>query len=211
MLRVSRILRASSVLDELGYLSAGSIQNGELDEYLGQMPEDAWRSALKTWASNQYDRIGEGSARVVYQLDDDHALKIATNRAGVAQNQVESHIAQKLHNLPITKVHYVGPMYAYLVVDFAHELDEMAFEATYGIPFKDFSNFCYEYGYAYAADVKKKLVAGLPKAALSLVKSLIKHGILLGDVGEEEQWGDLHGDSVLVDYGYNADVKQKYY
>ena len=165
--------------------------------------------ALVRWCDKNYACEGEGSSRMAYKLDEDHCLKIAYNARGIAQNKVESHLAQKLHDLPITKIHYMQPQGWFRVVDYAHALNKEHFKDTYGLDFSAFCTYCglFEYG-------KKEVRLFWPKlsdAAKKLFLSLKRHGVMLGDVRGAEQWGDLKEKPVLVDYGLNKEVWDKHY
>jgi len=97
-------------------------------------------------------------------------------------------------------------------VDHAHKLNEANFKTTYGMSFNEFAMFCYHYSLAKGIrDEKKELFDGLSSPARELVKSLIRHGVILQDISRKNQWGDLKDKPVLVDYGFNNQVKRDHY
>lgn len=199
-----------------GKLTAAQIESGGVDDLI---TNDTFQTIdnLIYWADMHYDYIDKGSSRIVYKIDDDHALKIARNPAGVAQNKVESHIAQKLHDLPITKIHYIGEGGSFLVVDLAHQFNFEDFKQTYGISFSNFCELCNifeptnKYFRDNFKDKRKSEWARLPEAARRLFYSLKRHGVILLDLNGTHQWGDLHHKPVILDYGFNKDVKKNHY
>ena len=171
------------------------------------------RQVINIWADDKYKLLGRGSSRKAYKIDEDHVLKVATTDAGLRQNQVESHIASKFHDLPITQVHYVAPKGFYLVVDLAHQLNEAHFEDRFGITWYRFSRLCMDWDYCYAKDIKarNRLFNETSPEAVKLIRSLLQHGILLADLSSTSQWGDLKDTPVIIDYGFNKSVKDKFY
>ena len=212
MLRTARILKAKT--GDAGKLSALDIAGGGLDEIFQRLEDEDEGEVyemLERWAGKNYGFIESGSSRAVYKIDDDHALKIAINEKGQGQNLVESHIAQKFHSLPITKVHYVEKTGLLMVVDFAHKLNEAHFKDKFGLSFDKFSKLCgllCRQGYR---NEKKRVWGETPEEAKRLIRSLVSHGLLLGDLGSTEQWGDLKEKPVLVDYGCNHQVWKEHY
>lgn len=197
-------------ISNVGMLSAEEIKSGglesliklatpELSRVLSKDIFDTQSYILNRYAKIYFKEVGSGSSRTAYIVDTDHAIKVAYNSKGQAQNKVESHIAQKFHNLPITHVHYMSPQGVFLLVDFAHELDESHFETTYGMPFEDFSEFCHNFHRASDKNAQHALWEDLPKQAKTLVVSLVRHGILLADLQGEDQWGDFNNHPVIVD------------
>jgi len=47
-------------------------------------------SGKKRYALDRLNRLGEGSSRIVFQIDNEKALKLAKNPKGLAQNEVET-------------------------------------------------------------------------------------------------------------------------
>lgn len=240
MLKVSRILTADTEYSQMtsprqrpqepleadeggpGPLTAQQIESGGLEDLLAS---HSFTNGLMAWAMQHYTDVseGRGSSREVFKLDEDHALKIAKDKRGRAQNQVESHLAKHFHDLPITQVHYVAPSGVYLVVDYAHALNLDDFRAKFGVTFYKFMEMCkiLTPGYLgnqhplvqkqYQKQYQKEKWKTLPEACKKLFLSLIRHNILLEDVGAAYQWGEVKDNPVLVDYGYNKQVKQEYY
>ena len=204
-------LAAEEDLKAVGKLNANQIVEGGL-EPLVENPDEA-AMMLLNWADDYLKYVDSGSSRSVYKIDKDHALKIAKDEAGVAQNRVESHIAQKFHDLPITQVHYIHPQGYFLVVDFAHQLDEQHFRETYGLSFEKFCKVTKNLSNTFplAKQQRRGLWEELPEQAKRLIHSLVSHGIFIGDVGGSHQWGDLKDKPVLVDYGLNHQVWHEHY
>lgn len=194
-----------------GFLTPGQIESGTLDTYLASMDVEPYHysQALIKWAKKNYPFIGEGSSRITFKLDESHALKIALNPAGVVQNKVESHIAQHLHDLPITQVHYLGKKAYYMIVDFAHELDFDDFEKVYGIPFEKLEELTTNLRDTVSVQ-RTKFFRELTPITQKLLVSLQKHHLKLYDIFREDQWGDLNSKPVLIDYGLDPKAIRHY-
>ncbi len=195
---------------ELPRMTAQKLSSGALDHLLEGVPGMESTERLNTWARKQYKVLGRGSSRKVFELDADHVMKLATDQAGVDQNLVESHVAQKFHDLPITRVHYVAPKGVFLVVDLAHELNEEHFKSQFGLEFQRFCRVISVYKQTRDTQTFWEVVSAYPNLE-HLLKSLQSHGLLMGDLGSPSQWGDFKNKPVLLDYGATQDVWDKHY
>lgn len=86
-------------------------------------------------------RISSGSSRIVYQIDDEKVLKLARNKKGLAQNEVEieySHYSD-IDNI-IAKVFEYDENNLWLEAELARKLTEPKFKQITGFNWKDFSN-----------------------------------------------------------------------
>ena len=190
--------------------TAGQIASGALARALPKTDDTSYLMwFLHEWAKQHYRVVGTGSSRIAYKLDEVHALKLAFNGAGIAQNLQESRVAQDMSDLPITNIHYVSPEGAVMVVDFAHELNVISFRKDFGISFDDYADTIDEY--MTYPDERKHLIGQLPAKAQKLFASMIHHHLSLPDLKFPNQWGDLLGHAVLVDFGLTKEVWIKHY
>ena len=69
------------------------------------------------YCSARLPRIGAGSSRIVFQIDDEKCLKLAKNQKGIAQNEAEDDgYVQSLDF--VAKVYEVHPQYHWLEMQF---------------------------------------------------------------------------------------------
>ena len=85
--------------------------------------------------------IGNGSSRMVFQIDDEKVLKLAKNQKGIAQNNVEADWgAQNYGVLP--NLYKVADDDSYLVTEYVLPAKPQDFQVCLGMSFEDFCNLC---------------------------------------------------------------------
>lgn len=194
-------------------MTAQQIASGDLDRALSHIRNTMYRFwALKSWAMKWYMQVGdEGSSRIVFELDPDHALKVAMNPAGIAQNIAESHFAQKLHGLPITKIHHVCEHGQALVVDLAHELSPATFKREYGMSFDLWAHAVHLVAIASTPDEEKQARSQFTKKGEHLMDTMEANGLASTDCARWENWGEVKSHAVMVDYGLTHEVWDEHY
>lgn len=96
--------------------------------------------------------LGDGSSRIVFELDDDWVLKLALNPAGIAQNRVEieDNECEKYSFFPKIKKELTDGMYQYIVcenilpfvdADGDNGIIDDDFMGMFGINFTTYQNF----------------------------------------------------------------------
>jgi hypothetical protein len=70
----------NAIIDEMAYPSSWNIETFKQITSFNKRVE---------YCNQHLTRLGSGSARIVYQIDDDKVLKLAKNKKGIAQNEVE--------------------------------------------------------------------------------------------------------------------------
>lgn len=179
-----------------------------IDRAASRVPLPQLKSqVVLVWAKSHLKNIGEGSSRAAFQVDEDHALKVALNRAGVAQNKIEAYLSAKMANLPLARVRREALQGAYMVVDLAHAFDRQKFAQEYGVSARDFFDVLRED--ADAPDKARR--DGFPPKAIKLIEDMLKVDLWLGDLRRDDQWGEVGDQSVIVDYGINPSTFQKFY
>lgn len=83
--------------------------------------------------------IGQGSSRIVFQIDDEKVLKLAKNTGGLYQNKWEWNFYKNLNNLEILpEVYTCSDDYAYIVSDYVLPAKKKDFKKILGILWNDF-------------------------------------------------------------------------
>ena len=163
--------------------------------------EQAYRDDVKE-TNKDYDRQRK-------EIEHDYA-KIAKDMAGMAQNQVESHIAQNFHDLPIAVIHHVVKGGAGLLMDYAHDMIPADFKRDFGLSFNDFCDKVRLIIHAPKPDADY-IMKNLPKGARELMTSLQRHQLAPTDLLRVDQWGDVRHHAVIVDYGLTHQVYDDHY
>lgn len=148
---------------------------------------------LDTITSNirkgNYKRIGSGSGRRVYDLENGYVIKVAKNRKGIAQNEVEFHIASTDSTNLFAKVTHVSEDYMLLIMEKAERTNNFYDIWSY---FRVRSNRelfqIEEFQYIFH-----------------------QYNLLSVDLRKLANWGMIGNRPVIIDYGFTRSVKRKYY
>lgn len=76
-----------------------------------------FNDVLNKLHNHEYSRIGAGSGRVVYDLDNGYVLKVSKNAKGIAQNKAEYKISNSGISDVFAKVIDVSDDYKFLVME----------------------------------------------------------------------------------------------
>lgn len=94
--------------------------------------------------------IGNGSSRMVFQIDDEKVLKLAKNQKGIAQNDVEADWgAQNYGVLP--NLYEEANDDTYIVTEYVLPAKPQDFQVCLGMSFEDFCNFVKKCFKSYAS------------------------------------------------------------
>lgn len=136
-----------------------------------------------------YKHIGSGSSRDVFDLDNGYVIKVAKNRAGIAQNESEYNISDYDNSGLFAKVIEVSNNFKFLIMEKADKV-------------------------YYMSDVLEYFRVGSKRQLLKL-KELqdIKrnYNLLLGDFQRKSSWGMINGKPIIIDYGFTREVHDRYY
>lgn len=94
-------------------------------------------------------KLGEGTSRIVYQLDDNNIIKIAKNIQGLQQNEYEYLAYQKFNQFNVLrKISYIDLNKNYLIGENINTISIKQFYHLFNINYKEFiDNFAYLYHY----------------------------------------------------------------
>lgn len=136
-----------------------------------------------------YRYIGSGSGREVYDLENGYVIKVAKNKAGIAQNKAEYKISSNDKSNLFAKVVQASNDFILLVMQKADKIN----------------NILYVWNY-FNATSKRELFNS--KELQGIKRS---YNLLLGDLARKSSWGIINGRPVIIDYGFTREVKQRYY
>lgn len=168
-------------------------------------------------------RISSGSSRIVYMIDDDKVLKLAKNKKGLAQNEVEYEYSQYYDISDITaKVFDVDPNMLWIEMELAKKLKKSDFKRITGFNWGDFvkvmNNRSIDAGNSngYKMPIEPDLLEAMMEDEFiySMQTFIADYGIPVGDLIRPSSYGivDRSGeDIVMIDYGLTSDVYNSYY
>lgn len=170
-------------------------------------------------------RISSGSGRIVYKIDDKKVLKLAKNKKGLAQNEVEiSH--GNYHDISdvIAMVFDSEPNNLWVEMELARKVRVADFKRIVGFNFKDYAKGVSNAGNA-ANQHKNKMKYELDKDLYqemwddefvnSMFNYVASYDLPVGDLTRLNSYGLVQrygGDYiVLVDFGLDSDVYDSYF
>ena len=139
--------------------------------------------------SGYYRYIGSGSGRQVFDLGNGYVIKVAKNRAGIAQNKVEYKISYIDYSDLFAKVVEVSNDFTLLIMQKAYKI------------------YSISYVWKYFNVTSKRELHNLKK--LQNIKR--RYDLLLDDFDRASSWGIINGRPVIIDYGFTREVSEMYY
>lgn len=136
-----------------------------------------------------YRYIGSGSSRRVFDLGNGYVVKIAKNRAGIAQNKMEYRISLKDVSGLFAKVIKVSEDFYSLIMQKAEKIDNFSYVCKY---FKS-----------------ESILEVLKLKEFQNIKH--RYNLLLNDLCRTSSWGIINGIPVIIDYGFTREVRERYY
>lgn len=176
---------------------------------------------------SRYYKIGSGSSRRVWALDKNTVIKMAKDRRGMAQNLVELRVFEKSPDR-VAKIKWYHPKGYYLIVERCSSLDRFLEDKDVNIDAEDFSDYVdinvHENYTAkkvqnivkdfvretkdeakYKPAIFKKLAKEIKELATFIWKNKIH------DIYDDQLGVNKAGKIILLDYGMDQEVWEKYY
>lgn len=98
--------------------------------------------------------IGNGSSRMVFQISDERVLKIAKNKKGIAQNEVEGDYGKQQYDI-FPKLFNVDDDYIFLETEYVLPCKKEDFPQALGITFEEYKDFIFCCYNSYARNGKE--------------------------------------------------------
>lgn len=136
-----------------------------------------------------YRYIGSGSGRQVFDLQNGYVVKVAKNKAGIAQNKSEYKISYIDNSDLFAKVTQASNDFELLIMQKADNIYNISYVWKY-----------------FNVTSKRQL---FNSKELQDVKK--RYNLLLGDFARKSSWGMINGRPVIIDYGFTREVKERYY
>jgi len=136
-----------------------------------------------------YRYIGSGSSRDVFDLGNGYVVKMARNWAGIAQNEAEYNISNYDDSDLFAKVIKVSNDFNFLIMEKADTIYNISEVLNY-----------------FNVRDKREL---LHLKELKNIKG--NYNLLLDDLERKSSWGIIKRRTVIIDYGFTREVRQRYY
>ena len=182
-------------------------------------------AAKLRYCETHLQKLGSGSSRTVYQVDDEKVLKMAKNPKGLAQNQTESDWGMQSSGI-VAKVFDSDDEGAFLEMELAQPATAGAFRKLAGFDIKDLDKALRSESLRLKPN---KYLHDLPEDAAmakrlweeseffnELVSLAVNFGMPIpGDFTRLSSWGVVQREGspslVLIDFGLNDDTFDEHY
>lgn len=207
-------MRFKLFLKEMAYPQSFSFEEfNNISSYAGK----------QKYASERLKRLGSGSARVVYQIDDEKVLKLAKNRKGIAQNEVELDWGLQSYGT-VAKVYEADEeRFYWLEMQLAKKLNVSDFKQITEVSWNDYITFLdileskHNNARYKSTDKGEQLFEELYENEFcsSMASMILDYDMPFGDLRRKNSYGivknDGREDVVLVDFGLDKGVHYEYY
>ena len=125
----------------------------------------------KRYLNNTLKKIGNGSSRLVYRLNDETVLKFAKNENGIEQNEEE--YSKSLSNTPIfAKVYDSDEDGKWIIMEYGEPIKNIRVKQIYGVKFENISDFI---SLAFNdISSREKILIDVEPSSLKMYKDYIK-------------------------------------
>ena len=183
----------------------------KINSYKGRV--DYCKSRLK--------QLGKGSSRVAFQVDERIVLKVALNKKGISQNEVEINSYNDYYSNILAKVFEYSEDGIFLEMELARTPKPTDFKRILGV---DVKYFVAQLRNDYLRNYGKKPLFSIPQEEIDKIYELDEFNDILSfcmdyninpsDFSRLGQWGIVKrggGEQlVLIDYGFDENVEKLY-
>jgi hypothetical protein len=183
----------------------------KINSYKGRI--DYCKSRLK--------QIGRGSSRVAFQVDEKIVLKVALNKKGISQNEVEINSYDNYYSNILAEVFEYSEDGIFLEMELARTPKPTDFKRILGVDVKYFVGHLRN---EYLLNNRRKALFSIPKQQVDIINELEEFNDILSfcsdyninpsDFSRLGQWGIVQRSDgehlVLIDYGFDENVEKLY-
>ena len=174
------------------------------------------------FANQNLTKIGNGSGRIVYDIDGTKVFKLAKNPKGIAQNAEETRIGSDYDHI-VTKIFDWGDDDSWIITEKAKKVNENRIKELTGIPsLNDLFHYLKNYesdinGRGTIFDINPEVQDALDnnEFAHDLSSFIADYSQSAADMGKLSTYGEVDHDGqpsiVLTDYGLSDEVLNTYY
>lgn len=197
--------------------------NDKLNTFLIELDNQKSFAARVRYADQHFNRLGSGSGRIVYDVDDNYVLKLAKNNKGIAQNREEKSIcAYNDYDDILANVIDSSDNDVWILSEKAKKINKRRFKTLTGFELIDvyyyLRNFIDENnGRKSLFNIDDEVKYQLDNDDfINRLKALIMdYSLSAGDMGRPSTFGEINRDGkptvVLTDYGLSDEVYNTYY
>lgn len=179
------------------------------------------------YCQQNLQRISSGSSRIVFKVDDEKVLKLAKNKKGLAQNEVEASYSNysDLEDI-VARVFEYDQNDLWIEMELARKVNKGDFKRVTGYSFEQFVAAVHNYGedvnsrrgqQPFKMHIDKEVYADMweNEFMYGIFQYIGNYGIPAGDLKKLSTFGLVKRDGqdriIIIDYGLTSDVYQSYY
>lgn len=177
------------------------------------------------YCEERLQRISSGSSRIAYKIDEEKVLKIAKNKKGIAQNEHEASQSEDylLDNI-VANIFDYDEDYFWIEMELAKKVALSDFNRITGFSFQDYSIVMNNHHVSmdnrnkgYKRDISPEIVEQMWESEFtySMLDYLGSYMAPIGDLLKLNSYGIVnrngHETIVLIDFGVNEEIMNKYY
>lgn len=175
------------------------------------------------YCEQNLQRISSGSGRIVYKVDNEKVLKLAKNKKGVAQNEVEvQYGAERYFSSIIGQTYDYDDDNLWVEMELARKVTPSAFKKIVGVDIETFGMYIRNQVsrnrgrpayFTLDPDIVEQLNDN--EIAIDTIDFLMNSDSEAGDLGRLSSWGLVNREGseslVIIDYGLTQGVYTTYY
>lgn len=163
------------------------------------------------YCNSTLQRLGSGSSRIAYLIDEVTVLKLAKNTKGIDQNEVEIDVSKHV-DYGVAKVLEFDSRGLWVESQFAKKITPSRFQQLAGFSLRDLGLWLHNYiavekgrrKLYKLSDEINNLITDHPIS--NTIEELIhSFNLGIGDLGRISSWGEIDGKLVIKDYGFIVD------
>lgn len=166
------------------------------------------------YCTQYLEKIGQGSSRIVFKLNDKTVLKLAKNQKGIEQNSFEADIDSDI----VTKVFDHDKLCTWVESELAKRISKSRFKQLTTFDINEVYSYLFNYyneqrGKKHKIDINPDLYDRLDSSdfVIDLCVLMTNNDLAVGDLGRISSYGEINGHIMLVDYGASDDIMSSYY
>lgn len=176
------------------------------------------------YVASHLEKIGSGSARNVYKIDEDTVLKLAKNAKGVAQNNVEGDwTLHRMYPDILPELIDKDEDNLWIIKKRANKLTESQFEKITGFKFKDFAKVIHTDILNHTTNISKEKLSQMTKDIPNyedildeefvneIVEMAVSFDMPSGDLERISTYGEIDNKPVVTDAGLTNTVLKEHY
>ena len=168
------------------------------------------------YANSKLEKLGTGSARIIYKIDEKTVLKLAKNAKGIAQNEVESdRLLNEWYGDIIAKVLEADDDDRWIVSEYAKKITPTKFKHRIGVSADEL------YKKLHMDTQPRTLHFEIPPEVTEILDNsefynqltdmIGNFDMAIGDFSRVGSYGEIEGRLVIRDYGLTQSVFKQHY